>query len=541
MSEFNLKKHGVVLLIIVLVLLGGYLRSYHIGYPVIGYHNWKEVHYLTEARNFARDGFFTNGFFVPTFDYPALSAEGDSASGTHPDTFPLPQIILAILFKIFGVSITLARLLSVLASVLSIPLAFFIGKKLFHRTEWGLLIATLVTINPLFIFFGRNFQLDSFGLFLALLSTYFYFSWTENHNSRSLAWSMFFLGLSTITKYTFLIFAIPMFFSFPWREELKNWKKYIKPSLPLLMIPLWLFYEQIILQSRLLGGISEDFTYDISVLFSSEVQQTLKAYIADNYTMLGWYIALIGIVLFLLNYFFTKEKSWMMKYVLGCIVSLPLFIVLSINKLSGHNYHQYPVAFFIVLFMAYTAIIIAESLREYSPYSTYVFAIILIALLWSPSMESKDRMFNTQFPGLEVAGEYIKSHSVLSEKILFPSGQSYGVLWHADRKGYKNPGTIEGIKDAEVKGATWMYIYQWGFSVAQNVDVWKYVQESYHLEQATFQLGSDGKPQIFSLILKKGGNFSDADINTLAQTHQPVESTYEYSNGVQKLFTISAS
>ncbi|OYT40911.1 MAG: hypothetical protein B6U86_03365, partial [Candidatus Altiarchaeales archaeon ex4484_43] len=57
------KRYIPLLLLVFFVLLGLHLRSYHIDYPVVGYHNWKEVHYLTEARNFVRGGFFRYGFF----------------------------------------------------------------------------------------------------------------------------------------------------------------------------------------------------------------------------------------------------------------------------------------------------------------------------------------------------------------------------------------------------------------------------------------------------------------------------------------------
>ena len=46
-----LKKKYPYILLVLFVLFGYSLRIYHLGYPVIGYHNWKETHYLTEARN----------------------------------------------------------------------------------------------------------------------------------------------------------------------------------------------------------------------------------------------------------------------------------------------------------------------------------------------------------------------------------------------------------------------------------------------------------------------------------------------------------
>lgn len=560
MADFNVQKHLTVILIISLMIFGFSLRSYHMSYPVIGYHNWKEVHYLSEARNFARDGFFSHGFFVPEFDYPSLDSEGESSTGAHPDTFPMPQIILAVLFRIFGESLAIARILSIIASVASIPLAFLVGKMLFHRSVWGFLLASLLTINPLSVFFGRNFQLDSFGLFLSLLSAYYFMKWRDEHDDkhvRNFSLSILFLSLATVIKYTFLIFVIPMLFSFPWREEFRNWKKFVLPGLSSLIVPLWIFYEQVILQSRLAGGIGEDFSYDLGVLFSDDFRAIMKSYIADNYTAVGWYIALIGIFLFAINFYFSKNKSWQSKYLLGSVISLPIFLVIGVNKLSGHNYHQYPVLLFILFFITYAAVVFCETLFSLPVFAStsggsdnsssivrnslrVIFVVIIVFLLWSTGVQAKNRMFDTQFPGLEVAGGYVKTHSELSDIVLFPSGQSYGFLWHSDRKGFKTPSAVENFKKAELKGANWLYIYQWGFSITQNSEVWDYVVQNYHLEQATFQLVNN-QPQIISLLLKRGGNYSDSDINNLAQSRIPSESVYEYSGGVQKLFTVSAN
>ena len=81
-----LKKNWAFIILIAIFLFGLHLRSYHLDYPVIGYHNWKETHYLTEARNFADEGFFKHGIFVPEYDYPKPARD---PSGVHADTFPM--------------------------------------------------------------------------------------------------------------------------------------------------------------------------------------------------------------------------------------------------------------------------------------------------------------------------------------------------------------------------------------------------------------------------------------------------------------------
>jgi len=63
-----IKKNYPWIILSLLLIFGFYLRIYHSDYPVVGYHNWKETHYLTEARNYARDGFFQDGFLVPHWD-----------------------------------------------------------------------------------------------------------------------------------------------------------------------------------------------------------------------------------------------------------------------------------------------------------------------------------------------------------------------------------------------------------------------------------------------------------------------------------------
>ncbi len=548
-----LPEHKKRLLIILVILLafGFYLRSYHLDYPVIGYHNWKEVHYLSEARNFAEEGFFNNGFFVPEYDYPDILAQGDAQTGTHPDTFPLPQLIIALLFKLFWVSVPLARLVGILAGIASIPLAYSIGSKLFKMPLWGYVLATLATINPLFVFFSRNVQLDSIGLLLALLSTWYYLQWHETRTRKHLFLTMLFLSLATLTKYTFLIMAVPMITSYPWKEIYSKFKEnkkefiasltknHLVPSLPLILVPLWLFYEQIVLKGRLGGGIGTDFTYDFSVIFTPQFRASMNSFIADNYTLLGWYLALAGIVLFLFLYSTKKEKTFLDYYLLGAFIALPTYLIAAVNKLSGHNYHQYPIAMFILLFITYLAVVVGTTVKKQYKYGHIIIAGLLIGILFTPSMTSANRMFDTQFPGLEVAGEYIKAHSNTDEMIFFPSHQSYGVLWHADRKGLKTPPTLELFKQGETKyNVQWLYLYQWGLALVENKEVWPYVTNNYHLELVTFQLSGQQATPI-GILLKRGGNYTDDDLNTLLQTGTPKTTTYEYTYGTQTLQTVT--
>ena len=118
----KLKKNYVIILVLCFIIFGFYLRFYHIQYPVIGYHNWKTAHYVTEARNFDRDGFFKYGFFIPAHN--TLETINEPPDGDHGDAFPFMGIVTGIFFRLFGDSIIIARMVGIVLSLLSVVLVY---------------------------------------------------------------------------------------------------------------------------------------------------------------------------------------------------------------------------------------------------------------------------------------------------------------------------------------------------------------------------------------------------------------------------------
>ena len=153
-------------------------------------------------------------------------------------------------------------------------------------------------------------------------------------------------------------------------------------------------------------------------------------------------------------------------------------------------------------------------------------------------MEAKDRMFNTQFIGLDVAGEYIKENSGEDEWLVFPSHQSYGVLWHADRMGYgKRWSTVEQFKGAEEDGVRWVFVYQWGMDLFEKEELWNYISSEYSLKQVAFvQQGEQTVPTYF--LLEKGGSFDINDVNDLIKDKEVKSREYEYTSGKTTLMYV---
>lgn len=124
----------------------------------------------------------------------------------HP---PLYFLIHFIFFKILGVSVFVARLPSALAAIGSALVLFFWAKKI-SGVRAGLLTLGFLAVNSYFVWMGRVGLLESLFTFFLLLGL-FYLHRAITEQSKFFGAAGLFLGLSFLTKYTFL-FAVPGIF-----------------------------------------------------------------------------------------------------------------------------------------------------------------------------------------------------------------------------------------------------------------------------------------------------------------------------------------
>jgi hypothetical protein len=564
LSKVFSKFKWTYLILFLMLCFGFYLRFYHIQYPVIGYHNWKTAHYITEARNFAREGFFKYGFFVPMRD--STESISEPLDGQHNDTFPAIGIIVGFLFKIFGESLVVARLANILFSLGSVFLFFLLIKALFEREDLALLCGFLAAINPMYVFFSHNIDVINPGLFFMLLGTLFYVKWikeqVDNNKFSFLYLASFFIMLASITKYTFVVIVIPVFFSFPFKKILKNLKKAAFPLLIALLIfsgfPMWMAYSEIYVKNNVFGkNFSQDSLdsydlvnlVDLSMIWNGEFWSIMKSYVTDNYSMIGVFFAFIGSFLFLILYLSKNKNNFGYKFTFWYFISVFIFIFIMGYKLSGHSYHQFPIAPLIIFMIGYfidvvaaNIVIIAAKVFNFSrgklliKVAVCVIIIFLIPLpnlaLYAKSIEAKNRQFDTQFPGLDIAGNYIRAHANEGDRMFHSSGQSFGVLWHAGIKGYKPPATAEYLKKAEQENnISWIFMYQWGISsYFQNQGVMDYIRNNYRLVEFGFVQVSEQQVQPLFFLFRKGGSFNESNLNSMLQNKPVVNTQYSFSN-----------
>ncbi len=547
--SFDIKKiKWVYVLLIAFLILGFYLRFYHIQYPVIGYHNWKVAHYITEARNFAREGFFRYGFFVPMRD----TTEGidEPSDGEHNDTFPTDPIVVGLMFKIFGESLVTARFVEIFFSLASVVVFYLLIKELFEREDLALLSAFLAAINPMFVFFSHNVDVINSGLFFMLLGAYYYLRWIkhqlEKHQFSYLYLGLFFAMLGAITKYTFAVIFIPMLFVFPFKKVLKSYKKFIVPvvisAIILSGFPGWFYYSEVYIKDNVFGknitkSVLESYEVtsliDFSIIWSQDFWAIMKSYVADNFTTIGIVFSFLGMLLFAVLYFTNNKGKLGYNFMIVYLTSMFLFVFVMGYKLSGHNYHQFPIAPLIIFMISYFIVVIAGNVASMISKKENMNAVIKVAIiaaiillppvsgLYAKSMESKDRMFDTQFPGLDIAGNYIKEHKNQGDRVMHSSGQSYGFLWNADVRGYKTPssGGPEYLARAQNDyNVSWFFVYQWGINaVFQNTFLMDHIRQNYRLVQFAFIPTGQQQIQPLYFLFRKGGTFNENDTNILLQ------------------------
>lgn len=544
------KKNWAWMLLVAILIFGFYLRSYHIDYPVIGYHNWKEVHYLSEARNFAEEGFFEHGFFVPYRDFWSLKEQG--SDGVHGDTFPTISILAGAAFKLFGESLLIARLIGILFNTASIGLMYLIVKHLTRKKAFALIVAALAAIMPIFTFYSHNVQLMNVGLPFSLLGVWLFLKWKDKEKKSFLIGSAASFAIAGLTKYPFLAVGFGLLFIFPYKRlKIKNVRKvypqYLIVLLILLSVPLWMVYSSSIASEYNVITSTSIELVKIGEIFTSNFWKITKSYTSDNFTITGIIIAGIGLLLLFLKGF--KGRDEFARFLFGYLIGFIVFFLVMSYKLSGHSYHYFPVAPLIIILMGYTIFVVSNTVykllkqtdKKIQLAGKVVVIILLLIMIYNPATEARNRQYDTQFYGLDVAGEYLERHATSGERIIHSSHQAYGVLWHGDVRGTRGiPNNINDWKYAvEDLGVRWAFVYNWDFNkVMGDPDIWNYVQDNFEFRQAGLTRQGERMAPVY-LLFEKGAGFNETSLNEQLNSGPRSTATYELTTGKQQLVIVT--
>lgn len=161
------------LFLIAITLIGAFLRIYHLGYQSI---------WLDEGASF--------GYIKETFG-------GTWAKAVEARQAPLHMVVLYFM-NLFSSSEFSLRLPSAIFGTLTIPVTYFMGKRLFGKEE-GIISAFLLAISMMHLWYSQEARMYAQMLLFASLSLYFFYVAVHDNNSK--AWVLYVIS-STLAFYS---------------------------------------------------------------------------------------------------------------------------------------------------------------------------------------------------------------------------------------------------------------------------------------------------------------------------------------------------
>jgi hypothetical protein len=319
-------------------LLYGYIEiffknpSYH--------HLWRQSDCLSITMNYYKENL---NFFTP-----AIHWVGDKDGRTISE-FPIIYYIVAQLWKVFGHSETIFRLINIFIVFSGLYCLFRFTREFLSDGFWAVFIPLFLFSSPILAYYTNNFLADAPALGLSMIGGYFFWKAFSRPEKRwfYIALGMFFLaGLIKISSLILFLslFIIHLYLIFFQRKE-KTWLTRVARLLPYLVVILLIFswyrytayYNKHNLSGIFLQGLLPIWSINratIKDLWTTYCKDMIPAY----FPLAGFYFdLLVFICLFFLSKYVNRFFLFLnLLLFLGCISLLILFY----QALTIHDYYS---------------------------------------------------------------------------------------------------------------------------------------------------------------------------------------------------------
>lgn len=175
--------------LIAIVALACAFRAYRLDVPFVDGHSWRQVTNADIAR------LWTEGPI--DFFYPAVSWGG--ADGRVGLEFPLLHLLMALAWRLVGVSNAVGRLVPAAFSVATVYLTARLGTRLFDRAT-GRAAAFLMAVSPTVVYFGRTPLSDTPMLCFSVGAVLGYLAYAQEARPRFAVGGALSLALAGLVK-----------------------------------------------------------------------------------------------------------------------------------------------------------------------------------------------------------------------------------------------------------------------------------------------------------------------------------------------------
>ncbi len=445
-----MKKIYIVLLVTLLT------RIYHINFPVLGWHSWRQSDTASIAKNF-----YDNGFRIL---HPQINWAGNS-SGYVESEFQIYPFLVSVLYKFFGADDMWGRLLSVLFSLFAVYGLYLLVRKIIDEKTalWSCIIYAILPLN---IFYGRAFMPESAMLMCSIFSVYFFSEWIDKQSIRYFLLSVIFTSMAALLKLPELYLGLPLSYLL---FKKFGWKGFVKPQsllfaiLVFLPVIFWYYHAH---QLLLNGGVSFGIwsfgkdkwgMFELLLLPNTYSDIFFKSIAERHLTYPAFILLLPGL--------FIKRKYSYERVFDFWLIGVIVFILIAAQANLAQEYYQLPFTIVASVFIGKTFAKylhldnIRSAFRSYG-FKSYFIALCLI-LICILSYLRVARFMNGESwdsPVLKI-GNDVQAITQKNDLVLTVSNGNPVYLYHCDRKGWTmgvHQFNKDFLEEKRKEGAKWV-------------------------------------------------------------------------------------
>ncbi|EKD57858.1 MAG: hypothetical protein ACD_57C00121G0010 [uncultured bacterium] len=422
-----MRKVEIIVLSIILIL-AFVIRLYKINRPIADWHSWRQADTAAVARNFIKEGFNP---FIPRYDDMSSQANGlDNPQRYRFVEFPTYNTLVAGVWSITGVNETYARLTTVVISLISTLLLYFLVKH-FSGTQTALLSAFFFAFLPYNIFYssavlpGPLMVLGILGLYLTFLK------WLENQKLIWFILSIVFANLAILTWPIAIFFFLPALylaydkFGISLFRNYKLWLFALLSLLPFVLWRIWMTqFPQGIPNWRFL--LNEGNIRFKGAFFRWLIAERMGKLIL---TVPGFSLFVLGIL--------KKPQLQEKSFYLTWLASVAIYFVVFASGNIRHDYYQVPFIPIAAIFMAVgTKNLLALPAQSFNRIISYPIAIILIVLTFAFGTFEVRGFYWINKPQIVKAGKAVDQLLPKDATVIAPYNGDAAFLYQTNRHGY---------------------------------------------------------------------------------------------------------
>lgn len=464
-----------------IVIIAFLLRLYKLNIPLSDHHSWRQADTAAVSRIFAHGAI---NLFYPQIDNmaPTHNPTTENPQRLYLVEFPLYNGLVAIFYKIWGIKESLARLTTIVISLLTLLVLYFTVKRYSGR-KVAMFAILFFGVLPFNIFYSRVILPEPLMVLLSTLSIYLFSLYAEKKKLILFFGSLICFSLAILVK-PYAIFFAPVL-AYLFFAEFKN-KKII-----LLLLFLFLSLLPFYLWRKYISSMPEGIPAS-GWLFNEENIRFSGAFfrwmIFERANKL--ILTTGGIILFSLGLILkpnNKEKN--IYYVWFLSLFLNIFIFAKGNV--THDYYQIILIPILSIFMAKGANLLITEKQSglFKPLVSHFLCFICLSLVMAFGYYETRGFYNLQM-GIDLAGKAVGKLTPKNSLVITGDSADVSLLYNCARFGWAIgygaawPNSARTIEYLKSKSADY-YVTTKLSEFDNNIDFAGYMKKNYPIVKRT--------------------------------------------------------